>query len=84
MIALFGDLHWRSVGTVGRETVWVHENDTGPDDANHAQHGVWVAANWPGARGPQQGLRLPQLAGSVLDLLGVGAPNELPRFPFAG
>lgn len=81
LIALFGDLHWRSVGTVGWGTVWVHENDTGPDDANHAQHGVWVAVNWPGARGRQNGLRLPQLAGSVLDLLGVETP--LPRFPFA-
>jgi predicted AlkP superfamily phosphohydrolase/phosphomutase len=44
LIVLFGDLHWRSVGTFGHGTVWVYENDTGPDDANHAMHGLYILA----------------------------------------
>ncbi|KAF2956279.1 alkaline phosphatase family protein [Marinitoga sp. 38H-ov] len=40
LIVYFGNLDWRSMGTVGNETIWLHENDTGPDDANHAQHGM--------------------------------------------
>ncbi len=43
LIAIFGDLYWRSAGTVGGGQVWTRENDTGPDDANHAQHGMFVA-----------------------------------------
>ncbi len=42
MIVYFGDLHWRSVGSVGHPSVWIHENDTGPDDANHAQFGICI------------------------------------------
>ncbi len=69
LIAIFGDLHWRSVGTVGWGTVWVHENDTGPDDANHAQHGIFVAANLPSLRGKLKGLHIQGIAGMILGLM---------------
>ena len=42
LIVYFGDLHWRSVGSVGHASIWTHENDTGPDDANHAQFGIFM------------------------------------------
>src|SRR5439155_23923394 len=45
LIVYFGDLNWRSVGSVGHGTVWTHENDTGPDDANHAQLGMAIFAD---------------------------------------
>ena len=45
LIVHFGDLFWRSVGTVGgEEGIHSFENDTGPDDANHAQDGLFVLA----------------------------------------
>jgi len=81
LIALFGDLHWRSVGTVGWNTVWVYENDTGPDDANHAQHGVFLAYNIPGLRGQLKNLHLTQVAGTVLSLLGQPLPPDLESPP---
>lgn len=28
------------MGSVGNPSIWTHENDTGPDDANHAQDGI--------------------------------------------
>lgn len=42
LLVYFGDLHWRTVGGVGYETVTVRENDLGPDDANHAMEGVYI------------------------------------------
>ncbi len=42
LLVYFGDLYWRSVGQVGTGTVHVFENDTGPDDANHAHEGLYV------------------------------------------
>ena len=50
----FGDLLWRSVGQVGTGTVHVFENDTGPDDANHAHEGLYVLAAEDGPHGPGQ------------------------------
>ncbi len=41
LIAIFGDLHWRSIGSVGYGSFWTRENDTGPDDANHSWHGIF-------------------------------------------
>ena len=44
LIVYFGDLHWRSVGSLGHPRIWTHDNDTGPDDANHAQYGIFIMA----------------------------------------
>ncbi|MBV9657696.1 MAG: alkaline phosphatase family protein [Verrucomicrobia bacterium] len=45
LIVIFDDLHWRSVGTLGYDSIYTLDNDTGPDEANHAQHGFfnWIA-----------------------------------------
>jgi predicted AlkP superfamily phosphohydrolase/phosphomutase len=45
LIVYFGNLTWRSMGTVGNKSNWLHENDTGPDDANHAQQGMVLINN---------------------------------------
>ena len=45
LIVHFGDLLWRSIGTVGGDDgIHTFENDTGPDDANHAQDGLLIMA----------------------------------------
>ncbi|MBW3623691.1 MAG: alkaline phosphatase family protein, partial [Armatimonadetes bacterium] len=49
LIIYWGNLYWRSVGTVGGGKVHTYENDTGPDDANHSPEGVFVMAG-PGAQ----------------------------------
>lgn len=40
LIVIFDDLNWRGVGTVGWNSLWTFENDTGPDDANHSWDGI--------------------------------------------
>ncbi len=44
LLVYFGDLYWRSIGTVGGDAIHVFENDTGPDDANHAHEGLYILA----------------------------------------
>ncbi len=38
----FGNLDWRSVGSIGGGGIHTFENDTGPDEANHDQHGILI------------------------------------------
>ncbi len=45
LIIYFGNLKWRSIGSVGNESIWLHENDTGPDDANHAEDGIIISTD---------------------------------------
>lgn len=45
LMVYFGNLNYRSIGSIGYNNYITHENDTGPDDANHAQHGIFIKAN---------------------------------------
>ena len=78
LIVYFGDLAWRSVGTVGGdEGIHTFENDTGPDDANHAQDGLLIMAG-PGIEaGPVDGMHLLDVAPTVLELLGIEVPESM-------
>ena len=40
LMVFFDDLYWRSAGTLGWDTVYLRENDRGPDDAVHDWRGV--------------------------------------------
>ena len=42
LMVYFDDLYWRSAGTIGYKNLYLPENDIGPDDAVHAQHGIFV------------------------------------------
>ena len=71
LIVYFGDLAWRAVGTVGGDGIFTQENDTGPDDANHAQHGLFI---WRDPQRPGGGRRLDNA--QIYDIL----PTLLRRF----
>jgi predicted AlkP superfamily phosphohydrolase/phosphomutase len=77
LLVYFGDLFWRSVGQVGTGTVHVFENDTGPDDANHAHEGLYVlvADGVPAGPGPQRALH--DVAPTLLELLGEPVPADM-------
>jgi len=72
LLVFFGDLAWRAVGTVGGgDGVYIYENDTGPDDANHAQDGLLIMAG-PGIEpGAVETMDLLDVAPTVLELLGL-------------
>ncbi|MDQ4081444.1 MAG: alkaline phosphatase family protein, partial [Actinomycetota bacterium] len=77
LLVYFGDLLWRSIGQVGTGTVHVFENDTGPDDANHAHEGLYllVADGVRPGPGPERDLR--DIAPTLLTLLGEPVPDEM-------
>jgi predicted AlkP superfamily phosphohydrolase/phosphomutase len=78
LIVYFGDLNWRSVGTVGIGAPHLRENDTGPDDANHQQDGVlvWQVGAGRTAR-PAERYRIYDVAPSLLDYFGIEAPADM-------
>lgn len=78
LIVHFGQLFWRSIGGVGYDTVYVQENDTGPDDCNHAQFGAFIL-NSPRlpARGLTEGMHLLDVAPTLLDLAGHPVPPSM-------
>ncbi len=41
MMVYFDNLSWRAAGTVGYDSPYLRENDTGPDDAVHDEYGVF-------------------------------------------
>lgn len=78
LFVYFGGLRWRSVGTVGAKEVHTLENDTGPDDANHAEDGL-VVLHGPGVPpvGPLQGLGIMDVTPTILNWFGLPVPSDL-------
>jgi predicted AlkP superfamily phosphohydrolase/phosphomutase len=69
LIVIFGELRWRSVGSVGYGSIYTFENDTGSDEANHAEQGIFILNNAPGLQpGPKDGLHLWDVHCTILDL----------------
>jgi predicted AlkP superfamily phosphohydrolase/phosphomutase len=86
LIVYFGDLYWRSVGTVGYGSIYTFENDTGPDDCNHAQFGMMIKHDpyvHEGHGGRElTGLQLMDMAPTILRQLGVPIPIDMQGKPF--
>lgn len=78
LIVHFGGLYWRSIGGVGHPDLYLQENDTGPDDCNHAQFGTFILAG-PGVPrdGEVHGMHLLDIAPTLLDLGGIEAPASM-------
>ena len=75
LIVYFGDLDWRSVGSVGNDSIYTMENDTGTDGANHDRTAFFSMMNLPGQRtGKVDGLNLVDVGPSILSLYGIEAP----------
>jgi predicted AlkP superfamily phosphohydrolase/phosphomutase len=77
LLVYFGDLHWRSIGQVGTGAVHVFENDTGPDDANHAFEGLYVLVADGVRPGPAGERDIRDIAPTILKLLGASVPSEM-------
>lgn len=78
LVVIFGDLRWRSVGMVGSESIYTFENDTGPDDANHAQQGMYIVTH-PSlpAKGRVNGPTLYDVTPTILTQLQVPVPLDM-------
>ncbi len=78
LIVYFGNLGWRSVGSLGLNRIYTFENDTGPDDANHAQEGLYIYYD-PKRRGQGHGptRHLMDVAPTILELMDVPVPDDM-------
>jgi len=81
LLVYFGDLSWRSVGSVGYDAIYTFENDTGPDDCNHAQFGIVIKRDPDAYEGPGgrelMGLQLMGIAPTILRHLNVPIPSDM-------
>ena len=85
LIVYFGDLNWRSAGTVGNSAIHIFENDTGPDDANHAQNGIFIFKTDPmrlsqaelNSNQELEGLSIYDVAPTILDYYGGPIPSDM-------
>jgi len=77
LIVHLGNLDWRSAGSVGVGSIHLFENDTGPDDANHAQEGIFI---WDRG-GPEVNVgevaSIYDVAPTVLRFFGLDVPEEM-------
>ena len=69
----FGDLRWRSIGSIGHGEVRTHANDTGPDECNHAENGVFILYDplEPVRAYRQAGIGITDISRIILDQLGI-------------
>jgi len=75
----WGNLDWRSVGSFGHGGVYTFENDTGPDDANHAMNGLFILHDprQPGGGQEIRGRQLMDVAPTLLDIMGIKPPADM-------
>jgi len=85
LMVYFANAAWRSAGTVGYSTLYLLENDTGPDDSVHSFDGVYaISGVGSGKSGPGPEERLIDIGPTLLTLLGVPVPADLQGRPIAG
>ncbi len=77
LVVIFGDLYWRSIGSIGYNAVHVFENDTGPDDANHAQDAMFVLSGAGLDKGPIPPIDILDVAPTLLKLYGLPVPPDM-------
>ncbi len=79
LMVYFARAAWRSAGTVGYDSLYLSENDTGPDDSVHSFDGVYALSG--AGRGPGAEQRILDIAPSLLSVLGVPVPKEMQGTP---
>lgn len=79
MMVYFDNLYWRSAGTIGHNTLYLSENDTGPDDSVHWWDGMFMVYN---KKNQVDGKRLEKMsiydvAPIILDIMSIDIPQDM-------
>lgn len=78
LIVYFDDLNWRSAGTVGYDSMYLDENDTGPDDAVHDWYGVYIIFDPKRKIGKNLGVKsILDIAPTSLNILRIEIPFDM-------
>ncbi len=71
LIVYFGDLGWRSNGSLGHGRHWTFDNDTGPDDANHDRDGICIVTGPGVPAGRREDMTIYDIAPTILAQAGL-------------
>ena len=77
LMIYFDDLYWRSAGTLGHGTKYLLENDTGPDDAVHAQDGIFILYDPKNRTSVRKDASILDIAPTILDEMGLAVPEDM-------
>jgi len=78
LMVYFDDLNWRSAGTVGYDSIYLDENDTGPDDAVHDWYGVYIIYDPKKKIGKDLGVKsILDIAPTSLNILRIEVPVDM-------
>lgn len=84
LMVYFDDLRWRSAGTIGHGTLYLSENDTGPDDSVHSLEGIFVLHDPERGYGQTvTGMSILDVAPTILTLAGLPVPADMEGKPLA-
>jgi len=78
LFVYFDNLDWRPAGTIGHKSIYLSENDKGPDDTVHDFEGIFIMHDPKRKQGRNLGtVSIYDFAPTILNLLGVEKPNEM-------
>ena len=78
LMVYFDDLNWRSAGTMGYESMYLDENDIGPDDAVHDYHGIFIIQDPHKTIGKQlDNQNILNIAPTILNFFGIEKPKDM-------
>jgi len=77
LMVYFDDLYWRSAGTLGYGTLYLQENDTGPDDAVHDYDGIYILYDPEKTGARKKDANILDIAPTILRLLGGPRVSDL-------
>ena len=78
LMVYFDELNWRSAGTVGHNSLYLSENDTGPDDSVHSMDGVFMMSKqgWTPPKKTTVRFGVEMVAPTILKLMGLDPKEE--------
>jgi predicted AlkP superfamily phosphohydrolase/phosphomutase len=79
LMVYFDNLFWRSAGSIGHNTLYLSENDTGPDDSVHRMNGVFLLYNKRKSNHARKvdKLTIYDIAPTILDIMGTKVPDDM-------
>jgi len=78
LLVYFDDLKWRSAGMVGYKSMYLNENETGPDEAAHDYNGVFIIYDTSKKKsGKLEEKNILDIAPTILKIFGITIPEDL-------
>lgn len=78
LMVYFDDLYWRSAGTIGYPSIYLSENDTGPDDAVHSMYGIFIFYDSTKSLGYRvDNINVYDIAPNILNIMKIKIPHDM-------